>query len=163
MKATDFERRYTAWKLEAPAKEKSYYNHRLFYSAVVSKGILGILGHQRRCFHSTNILLLGESSCWKIIFTCQRLGRDWYCWQLSTFDIKQKPSLILLWKLIINKSFLLVHFYTVIFLATKIGRRLRQWNLTQVKDNLLRSYKKSRWLKSCFGKEFEDFPSLFLP
>lgn len=51
-----------------------------------------------RCFP-----LLCRSSCREIIFMCQRLGHDLHCWQLGTFDRKQKLSLtMLLWELWIN-------------------------------------------------------------
>lgn len=79
-----------------------------FYSTVVSKGILGGGGAGswrpvKAPSTSRHFPLLRRSSCWKIIFMCQGLGHDLCCWQLGTFDKKQKPSLtMLLWKLWIN-------------------------------------------------------------
>lgn len=90
---SDLERGYAGCKPTAPADKDSHCSHSCFYSTVVSKGILGGGPRMPEALSTgTNIPLLHKSSCWKIIFTCQRLGHD-VLLAVKSFDRKQKTSL----------------------------------------------------------------------
>lgn len=92
---------------------------------------------------------------------CQILHHDWCCWQLNTFERKQKCSCTYTFmktdyrKIISVYEFIYSHFLG----QQKVCRHLSQQCLTWVKDNLWRNKKNPKWLKEEFyGRDDENFP-----